>query len=238
MSRILDFAPLDLLAPESAQRSAEPDNLSNFSNFSWHVFKNNPAGVSVNPKNVPAKVAKAAKEAQRDRCKNRVQDSLTLPEPASDDPDGAWHRYFDDQLRVIREDGFKWPKAKRLSAEKRREIKFIREYLAEIIPFPGAPAAPCSCGDRVFWRVPRQTSWQCRTCLPPPVVTRAGYFQWFVCRNRAPVQRRASGAPVQVNSAPDEARHDPHLKPETKMRISDAFPSRYLRAADIKTAVV
>jgi hypothetical protein len=35
-----------------------------------------------------------------------------IPEPAQDDPPWAWSAYFDDQIRLLREDGFKWPKSR------------------------------------------------------------------------------------------------------------------------------
>jgi hypothetical protein len=42
----------------------------------------------------------------------------------------------------------------------------IGEYIGEFTPAAGKPAAPCQCGDRVFYQL-SGTPWICRSCHPP-----------------------------------------------------------------------
>jgi hypothetical protein len=146
---------------------------------------------------------KPPKETQSDQCEKlatfatlggplaQIKDSPTLPELAPDASDSAWHRYFNDQIRVLNQDlardgtsldkelrKFRPPKPKK-SADALRAEQWRRHYLVEFRPGPDTPDQPCTCGERVFWRPLRGQPWRCRSCSTPS--SRAS-LQWFVVK--------------------------------------------------------
>jgi hypothetical protein len=101
-----------------------------------------------------------------------------LKEPGADAEPWAWSAYFDDQVRLIREDlraegvSFakleaewrrRWRK-REIGADERRQRAFNIAYFRELTPTGDDPSGPCQCGDRVFFQLAGQSRWRCRTC--------------------------------------------------------------------------